>query len=360
MARLGTQFSPTGRDRSHAELGVLRANFQALLDRRGIQNYAPFIKDLKNLNKRIQELRWWNSADIMAHGWVESARQDMILFFDQFIDRVQSNPQWILAIARAINSNLNIEAFNESPAAEFEQQAFQETIQQLREGGGPFNELKIAVEQSQNTDLFILFSLYSTARAALQRATNPQQAHANDAQLVDLERQRALLTRINDELAWTYEAFNRQEAWASLKTWWSRAASAVTAAAIAAVMGGVKLPSFSTWSDTPVVNVSVNLTTSVTLGHTLSRMPDGSMTIAPAGADKATEIKGVKFQFDRVTIRKDGKIIGTLHYQLPDTTESATMQVHDWVNKLSNGKDLTLLKLPNGLQVSYDGVNVVY
>lgn len=66
MARLGTHISPTRRDAAHENLGVQRANFQALLARRGVQDYAVFQTNLRRLNDDIQELRTGNPADLMA------------------------------------------------------------------------------------------------------------------------------------------------------------------------------------------------------------------------------------------------------------------------------------------------------
>ncbi len=72
----------------------------------------------------------------------------------------------------------------------------------------------------------MLFSLYSAARAALERAVNPREARENEAQLQGLERERTFLMRVNDEIAGVHEAFDTQETRASIRTWGSRASSA--------------------------------------------------------------------------------------------------------------------------------------
>ena len=93
------------------------------------------------------------------------------------------------------------------------------------------------MEHAGNTDLYVLFSLYARARAVVLNAQNPNQAQANEARLRALETQRANLSRTNDELIGAYNQFNRQETNASVRSWASRAGSAVAGAAMVLVMG---------------------------------------------------------------------------------------------------------------------------
>ncbi len=367
MATFGTWPSLTNRDQSHQDLWAQRANFQALLTRRWVQDYAVFQTNLTRLNEEIQTLRTGNPADLMARWGIEAARQDMERFFNQFMARVEATPQGIHAIAQAINPSINIQAFERSPARELWQRFSQQVLQELRQWNGPFDVLRIAVEQSQNTDLYVLFSLFAAARTAFQNAQNPQAAQANEDRVQELERQRAYLTRVNDEIAGSYRAFDRQETNASLRTWGSRALNGTIGAVVTAIAmnlsSGPKAntaPAVPPMAATPTtVNVTVNVGTTITLGHNVSRDSSGTITVSPSGADKATTINGTAFQFNDVVVGKDGTISGSLNYQFA-WKETATLSVKSWDNKLSDWSTITLKRVNDKLQVSYKGTTINY
>jgi hypothetical protein len=364
MARLGTQFSPTVRDRSHEQLGAQRANFEALLARRWVANFQNFQANLAQLNQEIQRLRGGNAADIMAQWNIEAARADMQRFFDQFIDILQTQPQWLHSVAQAISPAVNIPAFHVSPAQEFAWAWVQPIIQQLREGNGPFNAVDNAVEHAGNTDLYVLFSLYARARAVVLNAQNPNQAQANEARLRALETQRANLSRTNDELVGAYNQFDRQETNASMRTWASRAGSAVAGAAMAVVVGWVKLPSISAALPTsaqPSVSVTVNVGTTISLWHTVSTDWSGTLSIKPQNTSDSTEVNKSFFQFKDVRVQPNWEISWNMIYVAKWSDERKIISVKAWENALPDGKKITLERTPDGrLQFTFEWVVTKY
>ena len=344
MSRLGTQISLTGRDQSHEGLGVLEANFQALLNRRWVEDYDNFKTQLDDLDRQIQNLRSGAASDLLAQWGREIARREMETFFDQFLTKVEATPKWVHDIARVINPDIDIEAFEISPAAEFWWEDSVRIINEMMNGEGPFEAMQHAVEWAKNTDLYVLFSLYSASRTAYKSAQNPRGQRINEEQITNLERQRAYLMRVNDELKGAYNAFDKKETQASAKTWASRVTTFFAWAATAVVLGWVKLPSFSTTPDQSWgVHVTVNVGTSVSLGHTVVRASDGSLIYTPEARTNAIEISWVTFQLDWVKVSDKWEISGKVNYMLPwGQWEVLNAKTGD--NILSNGKILWLKK----------------
>lgn len=343
MARLLTQFSPTGRDRAHERLGVLQANLNSLLERRWVANYQELVRNITQLDMQIQNLRWWNIDDLIARGGVEAARHDMQRLLNEFIARVETNPPGIQTVAQAINPNINIPAFNRSPAREFGLQATQQIIEQLREWNGPVIQVQQAVEQSQNTDLYVLFALYTAARTTFQRLQNPAQVQANQAQVEQLTRQRAHLLQVRDELARPYNAYNREETGASWRTWASRGLSLAVWAAVWATIMVATGNKANTPSNTWAQNIpgAVNQANQRTIhGHSLSTQ--GTSLLLNSIPGKAIKIGGELFQFN-VVAQQNGSITGTVKETSTNNTLAfnsgkATYNWNDIEVKLVNGR----------------------
>ncbi len=355
MARLLSQYSVTGRDKAHEKLGILGANLQWLLDRRWVADYKVLVKNIWELDKQIQNIRGGNIDDMIARGGVEAARNDMVNFFNAFIARVESNPPGIHGVAQAINPHINVRAFNVSPAREFGQATTAQVIEELRAWNGPFAGVEQAVEQSRNTDLYVLFALYAAARAAFQRVQNPAQAQVNQAQIDQLSRQRAHLIEVRDELAGPYDAYNKEETKASVKTWASRGVTTIVWAAVWAT-----LVAWNKQTPPPVAPQAAPITApnqanqKTVNGHTVM-VQGSSITLSPV-TGKGVKIGGELFQLN-IAANQGWAIVWSISTKVWGAM-TPTVITNGQITH--NGKVLEVKRSGNNIVVSYDNDSVTF